>query len=148
MTEDDRVFACSVYAISDCCGHMKIGIAKDVNARMKELQVGNACPLCLMFEIVCESPYCKNDYTAPREAAFFIESTLHRWLKEENRQLMGEWFNICYHHTYDAMLQTVSVDYGRLEYMRTRRSVEIIGPIEQGEEEMHHQFRLRLAAHV
>lgn len=148
MNDTDLVYACSVYAISDCCGHMKIGIAKDVGARVKELQIGNACPLFLMLEIVCQSPFESKERTAPRDAAFCIESTLHRWLKQDNLQLMGEWFNICYEHTYDAMLQAVSVDYGHLENLRTRSSVEIIGPLEKGDKDMHEYLSVRSAANV
>ena len=60
-----------------CGDFVKIGKAKDVAARMKDLQIGNPYPLELLITI-------KED--------FISEKDVHKFLIEKNQQHQGEWF--------------------------------------------------------
>lgn len=76
-----------VYFITDG-QYVKIGKAKNVKERIKELQSGNGRKLSVLFTIqapnICYSP---ND-----NLAYAIESFLHKTFKDY--RLQGEWFDI------------------------------------------------------
>lgn len=69
-----------VYFITDNHGHIKIGKANDMMARMKELQTGNPYKLSPVLSLWMES----------EEKAFHLENALHKHLR--NFQMEGEWF--------------------------------------------------------
>lgn len=91
-----KLWYCSVYVISDGHGNMKFGVAKDIHARMKTLQIGNAHPLQLLFEVQCSSPH-KNEAAW---GCYRIESVTHQSLV--GKRMTGEWFAVDYH---DAMAE-------------------------------------------
>ena len=118
---EKKVYVCSVYAISDGHGNMKIGVAKDIQSRMKALQVGNAHPLQLLFEIECLS-------FSPRDAAscaYRIEHWLHAWL--DSTRMTGEWFAVDYDDALDQMTEVVSTEAAKLIFEQMRVTVE--GPV-------------------
>ena len=63
-------------------GHIKIGVANDVEKRLSSLQNANSVRLNVIKIVLCDS----------RKEAFLLEEKLH-FLFKENR-LMGEWFDI------------------------------------------------------
>lgn len=70
-----------VYVISDGSGNAhKIGIAKEPEARLKQLQTGNPADLELAFTL------------GPTAQFFDIETWCHRKLKA--KRLEGEWFRV------------------------------------------------------
>jgi hypothetical protein len=69
----------SVYLIRTNDGRYKIGIAKNPNKRVLQLQTGNSEPLELIE-------------TYQSERASKIESTLHRYYSYG--KMMGEWFDL------------------------------------------------------
>lgn len=73
--------SCFVYLISDG-EYIKIGVAKNVEARLKDLQVANAKEL----QLICSFPL-KNE-----KEAFKLEKFLHS--EYEAYHIRGEWFNI------------------------------------------------------
>jgi len=91
-----RSWQCSVYGISDGIGNMKFGVAKDIPSRMKTLQIGNAHPLQLLFEVVC---VCRCPRSAAN-AAYQVEHHIHGCI--EHLRMTGEWFAIDY---YEALHQ-------------------------------------------
>jgi len=88
-------WTCSVYAISDGCGNVKFGVAKNVEVRMKTMQTGNAHPLQLLFECVCESARSERRACS---AAYYIEHAIHDELFL--RRMTGEWFAVDYAQAY------------------------------------------------
>ena len=77
-----------VYAISDGYEHHKIGVASNVEKRMKTLQTG--CPRRLVLSSYVE---CLDQHEAYR-----IESAAKKALSD--KQAVGEWFQI---NSYDAL---------------------------------------------
>ena len=65
--------------------NFKIGVAKDIGKRIKELQTGSPYVLTLY--------HC---FTAPtRKSAFNCENTLHKFFDQHKTELMcGEWYRI------------------------------------------------------
>lgn len=118
---EKTIYVCSVYAISDGHGNMKIGVAKDIANRMKTLQIGNAHPLQLLFEIECLS-------FLPRYAAscaYRIERWLHIWL--EKKRMTGEWFAVDYEDALNQMTALVNTESAKLISDQMRVTIE--GPI-------------------
>jgi hypothetical protein len=70
-------WTCSVYAISDGCGNVKFGVAKNVECRIRTMQTGNAHPLQLLFECVCESELSERKACS---SAYCIEHNVHQLL--------------------------------------------------------------------
>lgn len=76
-----------VYFVS-CRGYLKIGVAKNVRQRMRELQTGNPFELKLEGAAIVDSI-----------AAFGVETALHDGLR--NRAALGEWFSISFAEAMD-----------------------------------------------
>lgn len=91
------LFSCSVYAISDGTGNMKVGVAKDVHSRMKSIQTGNPHSLQWLFEISCSSPYARE----ASAGAYMIEHATHKVLAA--KRMAGEWFAVDYWDCFDAL---------------------------------------------
>lgn len=62
----------------------KIGVSKNPQKRVKQLQTGNCNSLKLIFEILIENSI--NAYEA--------EKIIHNYLKENNKWKHGEWFEL------------------------------------------------------
>lgn len=62
-------------------GAYKIGIAKDVEKRISELQIGNPNELFLIAKI---------DFGTPKRA-MYVEKMMHRFYKKHH--IRGEWFS-------------------------------------------------------
>lgn len=73
---------CFVYAVGDGHGNAKIGIANDVQARLRTLQTGNASRLYLICYVAASSRY----------EADRIESWCHNDLRDH--RACGEWFRV------------------------------------------------------
>lgn len=72
-----------VYFIKAGCSmkaNIKIGVTKDLERRIAELQIGNPLPLKCIAKVDCAS----------RAAAYSMENALHRHLR--NHRMQGEWF--------------------------------------------------------
>lgn len=134
---DELFYIWNVYAMSDGVGNVKFGVAMRPEDRKKELQVGNAYPLQVLFEVSCQRPASTGDFESCREAAFRIEGMIHKWLKREGRQTSGEWFSVSYHEALDVLSQASMINTGQLEYLVEVRKVEIIGPVVLIEEDDH-----------
>lgn len=74
-----------MYIISDSNGYMKIGIAKDPERRVKQLQTGHATKLDLLF---AEEFYCRRSHLLK------IEKLVHRKIRSIAPRMKGEWFEI------------------------------------------------------
>ena len=70
-----------VYFICDG-EYVKIGVAKNIESRVKQLQTGNAKKLFVKCKIPCKTSV----------AAYFLENELHHLFSEY--QLQGEWFDV------------------------------------------------------
>lgn len=74
-----------VYIISDNNGYIKIGISKDPEKRLKQLQTGYPTKLKILFT---EEFYCKRNHLLK------IESLIHKKVKDIATRVNGEWFEI------------------------------------------------------
>lgn len=74
-----------MYIISDNNGYMKIGIAKDPEKRVKQLQTGHATKLDILFT---EEFYCRRSHLLK------IEKLVHKEIKCIAPRMKGEWFEI------------------------------------------------------
>ncbi len=74
-----------MYIISDNNGYMKIGIAKDPEKRVKQLQTGHATKLDILFT---EEFYCRRSHLLK------IEKLVHRKIRSMTPRMKGEWFEI------------------------------------------------------
>jgi hypothetical protein len=135
--EADLYYTWSVYAISDGIGNVKFGIAQRINERKKLLQTGNAFPLQVLFEVVCQKPGTTKDWQSCQSAAYAIESCIHRWLKKEKVHTIGEWFCVSYDEALDVLTQASSINMGRLGYYVEQCNVEVVGPLVLIEKEDH-----------
>lgn len=79
---DSTTSPCSVYIIQDAHGAVKIGIAADAEARLKDLQTANSRPLALVYNLKFDN----------RQIAQQIERILHKRFASD--ALSGEWFSI------------------------------------------------------
>lgn len=84
---------CFVYAVGDGHGNAKIGIANDVQSRLRSLQTGNASRLYLICYI---SASC-------RHSAEKIESWCHHDLREH--RACGEWFRVADDVAFQSMFE-------------------------------------------
>lgn len=79
---------CSLYILETPSGHRKIGIAKNVPQRARELQTGNHEPIKIAG--ICEKVAAGyEEYVAP---AYDVERLIHRLLAPFRTQ--GEWFKV------------------------------------------------------
>ncbi|HEX3747557.1 MAG TPA: GIY-YIG nuclease family protein [Bryobacteraceae bacterium] len=85
-----------VYAISDGGGAVKVGVANNVQRRLKELQTGH----CRKLSTFCEIGF------SSRVEAYSIECRAHRLLK--GNLLEGEWFSIPPETAREAIGQAVA----------------------------------------
>jgi hypothetical protein len=70
-----------VYIIAAAVDAIKVGVAKNVQRRLKALQTGQHRKLSIFYELSCS-----------RAEAYAVECRAHRLLKE--RLLEGEWFQV------------------------------------------------------
>jgi len=88
----------SVYIIkNEQTGLVKVGVAKDPEARMNTLANQSGCDLQMVY---C-TPRCKNAYS--------IEQDIHKRLSEDRE--VGEWFNVPEVEVVD-ILQSMALDFG------------------------------------
>lgn len=94
-----------VYFITDK-KYVKIGVAKNINLRLKQLQTGNGNILQILAAIPC-----KNNYDA-----HYLEKQLHYYFSQYNTY--GEWFDILdflsnndNYIIQNYNIQTMAVDY-------------------------------------
>lgn len=74
-----------IYIISDNNGYMKIGISKDPEKRIKQLQTGHPTKLEILFT---EEFYCKRSHLLK------IEALIHKKIRTIAPSVKGEWFKI------------------------------------------------------
>ena len=97
----NTIWHCSCYAISDGTGNVKIGVAKNIERRMKAIQTGNAHPLQLLFEVEC----CSRSSRESASAAYAVEHAAHKELHD--KRMYGEWFAVEYIDCYYALEQAI-----------------------------------------
>lgn len=83
---------------------VKIGIAKDVDKRLNDLQIG--CPYPLTIEDIVK--------VGSRRQAEYFEATCHRLLTREGKYLRGEWFKgpVDLRDLYDRVSCKINGDVG------------------------------------
>ena len=86
---------CFVYAVGDGHGHTKIGIANDIQSRIRSLQTGNSSRLYLICYVAVES----------RQMAERAESWCHNELRDE--RMCGEWFSVYDDNAWQALFDCV-----------------------------------------
>ena len=74
-----------IYIISDDNGYMKIGVSKNPEKRLKQLQTGHPTNLKLLYT---EEFYCKRNHLLK------IEALIHKEIKNIAHRVKGEWFEI------------------------------------------------------
>ena len=74
-----------IYVISDNNGYMKIGISKNPETRLKQLQTGHPTKLEILFT---EEFYCKRSHLLK------IEALIHKKMRTIAPKIKGEWFEI------------------------------------------------------
>lgn len=74
-----------VYIISDNNDHIKVGISKDPEKRLKQLQTGQPNELRILFT---EEFYCKRSHLLK------IENLIHKQIRTLIPNISGEWFTI------------------------------------------------------
>ena len=74
-----------VYIISDNMNYIKIGISKNPEKRLKQLQTAYPTKLTIIFT---EEFYCKRNHLLK------IESVIHKKVKAIATKVNGEWFEI------------------------------------------------------
>lgn len=100
---------CSVYFIRERgTQNVKIGVAKDVNARLKDLQTGNANQLEIINTILFPT----------EEDAYRVENLLHK--KYISDHIRGEWFK----YREDFLLENIS-NYINKNVKQKREPLEV-----------------------
>lgn len=99
-----------VYVISDGCGHVKIGVARDPEKRLRELQVGNANKLRVIGHFWCDRP-------GDSEAA------AHREL--DYCRARGEWFGCGIQEACDVVRATLDSEREPLSMVSVRIKKDI-----------------------
>ena len=74
-----------MYIISNELGFIKVGISKDPQKRLKQLQTGNEHVLTLLFT---------EEFSCSRNHLLHIEKEIHNKLKTIHQKASGEWFYI------------------------------------------------------
>ena len=82
QTPSKKSFVYVVRAGTGSRSPIKVGVADDVQKRMKQLQTGNPKELILVMHFECDD----------RAHAFRLEKTIHDILK--GQRLWGEWFSV------------------------------------------------------
>lgn len=85
---------CYVYVIrsgKSANSPIKIGMANDPDARIKQLQTGNPVAIKLIMRIKCDD----------RKHALYLEKTLHDLLSGQN--MIGEWFKVMRSNLYKTI---------------------------------------------
>lgn len=72
-----------LYIISNGEGAIKVGLSKNPDKRVKQLQTGNENHLSLLFY---------EEFECPRKKVFKIEKMVHRDLATRCKKRVGEWF--------------------------------------------------------
>lgn len=72
-----------VYIISNDLGYIKVGVSKNPERRVKQLQTGNEHKLTLLF---------KEEFNCTRSHLLRIEKDLHKQLRSISTKCIGEWF--------------------------------------------------------
>jgi predicted GIY-YIG superfamily endonuclease len=82
MSEENKSFVYILKAGSKAKSPIKVGVASNIQKRIKQLQTGNPHEIVLVMHFVCDS----------RNHAFRLEKTIHDMLK--GQRLFGEWFSV------------------------------------------------------
>lgn len=72
-----------IYIISNEQNYIKVGVSKNPERRIKQLQTGNEHQLSLLF---------KEEFNCSRNHLLKIEKELHKKLKQMTTKSIGEWF--------------------------------------------------------
>ena len=72
-----------IYIISNEQGYIKVGVSKNPERRVKQLQTGNEHKLTLLF---------KEEFDCTRSHLLKIEKDLHKQLRQMSTKCVGEWF--------------------------------------------------------
>lgn len=91
-----------VYFMKGQLGNIKIGVSKDPDARLKELQTGHSCNLKILERFPFES----------RLKAYDIEKQLH--IRFRKFKLRGEWFK---YETYSEFKARRAKDFNYFPFI-------------------------------
>lgn len=86
---------CCVYAISDGTGNVKIGVARHPDARRRDLQIGNAYGLQVLFY----------SWHGSRSEALRSEDRIHERLKSSAVLGGSEWFRVSWRDAFHVFSQ-------------------------------------------
>ncbi len=74
-----------IYIISNDQGYIKVGVSKQPNKRLKQLQTGNEHKLTLLFT---------EEFECSRKQVLRIEKLIHKELRRLTTKMVGEWFKL------------------------------------------------------
>lgn len=84
--------------VFECGGYFKIGVCRNVRARIKNLECTNPHPVSVEYYVACEK-------------ALQVEKETHKRLKEKRHR--NEWFT-CTKEEAIAMIETVAKEMGEI----------------------------------
>lgn len=101
-----------IYIIINDLGYVKIGVSKNPNQRLKQLQTGNQSKLSLLFT---------EEFECDRKHLLDIENYIHKNCSYLCKRVKGEWFNIeqdniedlCRFVTYCRIRYEDDITFGR-----------------------------------
>lgn len=93
-----------IYIISNDEGYIKVGVSKQPEKRVKQLQTGNEHKLTLLFT---------EEFNCTRKHLLKIERSLHLHLQQVSIKNQGEWFYI-ENFKLDSIKNTIT--YYRIRY--------------------------------
>lgn len=93
-----------IYIISNDLGYIKVGVSKNPNRRVKQLQTGNEHKLTLLF---------MEEFRCERKHLLCIEKEIHKNLKQMATKCVGEWF---YLDTYKLDSIKNIITFHRIRY--------------------------------
>lgn len=82
---DEEKETAYIYMITDLNDCVKIGISRDPNKRLKQIQTGHPTKLSL---------YYIEEFNCTRNHLLKVEKLLHREIASQYEKLNGEWFRI------------------------------------------------------
>lgn len=72
-----------MYIITDQSNHIKVGISKNPNKRLKQLQTGQPTTLKILFT---------EKFECARDHLLKIEALIHKEINRKYKHMSGEWF--------------------------------------------------------
>jgi DNA segregation ATPase FtsK/SpoIIIE-like protein len=108
MTQESDSSHFLVYLIGVGSGYIKIGVAKDVETRKRELQTGNHEELSIIHTVSCPD----------ETTAYALELQVHTYLRAY--RVRGEWFDVTPQQVLEA------IDMAKADFAKPRRRSSVL----------------------